>query len=802
MADNQIELLLKVTTENTQAIDKLRADVEQLGNTASTAVSSNAKLEQSLVSLGNEAEKMGKKTKQATDALLNIRNLYFASFLFNQIQNSIQMVGEALIGVTYGATQWNKEIENVQVQFGFTNKETVGLELSLKNVGRGIGDVDQGLRMFTLRMYEAGKGTGYGADAMKMLGYSAAEARRIGLLPTGESLNILIERMRELETTAERNTIAVKLFGRSAVSMMPVVEEGLAAGRAQAELFESALTDLEQYVSGRALFSFREFSRSVEALGHHFGLVSSEMLGPMAHATASLAQGMSASIKEAFPIIEDELGKQRMWWDKLADGIKNAYAEYTKWATAGYYAGKVKDIKDEAVNMMKEKLAYKMFPGQTGPSEQEVQNEVAAYVKQRVHDLINNNFTGTKTVGPGIYPGEASGGLFRGESGGPMSSLDDIEAVDAAFDTALSKIQARVQLKVYTIKDALDALIQLMQKAETQDQLDRLYAVMEKYNSIGGNVENPFYGKYPGAGRMTSVPDTVAYRDFKFGSYPSKAEGTFDMSLTGDKRDKAAREAMMKTQTDEQMIENLGLANDKTAKLVFTLENYNEVIANATDSTGLIHEALLMWGAGLTVVRENLYLGGDALYDFAYRLGTSLTSTLDNFFQDMLASAHNGTIKLASEWKKLIAALIDMTQREMMTSLSKAFSKMILGGMASGGGGGGFMSFVLPIVSLALGAINPFLGIAAGFGGKMIGSNFGGGGLESGSTDLWNPETGGFASDPNPITYGGGSNQAATINLTVNGGYFDTEDLMQLAATKLAPALNRTQAEGSARGYL
>jgi len=102
--------------------------------------------------------------------------------------------------------------------------------MSLREIGKDIGDVDQGMRMFTLRMYQAAQGSGYGADALKKLGYSAKEAKELGLMPIGESLDILINKMNGIENVAQRNTVAVMLFGRSAITFMPLIEEGLKKG--------------------------------------------------------------------------------------------------------------------------------------------------------------------------------------------------------------------------------------------------------------------------------------------------------------------------------------------------------------------------------------------------------------------------------------------------------------------------------------------------------------------------------------------------------------------------------------------
>jgi len=829
---NLLELVVRTIDQSSSKLNEIKTSVQGIGDAASKQTGQISQLEVGLKQLENQAEKTGKAAKNMEQNLLNIRNLYFLSFLWSNLSYYGGQLIETFVGMSTGAAKWNREIQNVQTQFGFTNKEAVGLQISLQDVGRNIGDIDQGMRMFTLRMYEASKGTGHGADAMARLGYTSKEAKDIGLLPTGQALDKVIERMQNLGSTAERNTIAVAMFGRSAVTMMPIIERGLEAGRVQAELFESTFTSLEQFVSGRALDSFREFSRSAEAMGRHIGIVATEALLPLATMASQVMEAMSRHVKSAMPIIEEDFGlKSRDQGGGLGKWFADNIDKASEFLIKLHDTQRVLEVIDSLHNKGPSSAGFGWDWGtmsfqKHGASAGASYDEIMGAIYDKFGSRIPRK--GVPGQGTGILEGMKGGslissaGVFEGAPGGPMTSLDELTQVDLTFDRNLQLIQDKITFKALTIAQAVQQLQTLLTHAENQEQASKVYGALSQVRSMGGNVKNPWANAYPGAGAMTYVPTDIVSG---FRSTPLISASPGDdlarvLQRTNASGDPLSADQMannlaksLKKENIDELNKSLALSNDKFMRMVMQFDNWTAVTDRMTDSLGHVSEEGVAFVSGLEAVRQNLFLGGNAMYDFAYNIAQGVSNALNDGFEEVYKMLENGTFKLKNAMQKLVESLVQNVQHEMLMTLSKLMANKILGGASGSGAGFSPWGFATAI----LGMVNPLLGLGAGLAGQVVGS-FGGGYKDPGGSGGW--------SGVNDPTYGVGSGVGGTLvgppspgsnmvsspkstgaqvyvapgAVQVSGGLMDTDYVKEAITNSLAYMVNKAMAEGAVRG--
>lgn len=831
--DNVIKLIVEAVDKASQNIDKINKRLDALGSTAAKQTASVGQLESGLGKLEGQMEKTTTAAGKMQDSLLSIRNLYFLSFLYNNITHHGGELVRNFAELSTGAAQWAREMKNVQVQFGFTNLETVGLEISLKTLGRSVGDIDQGLRMFTLRMYEASRGSGYGADMMRKLGFNMKEMKEIGLLPTGQALDRVIARMQELQSTAERNTVAVMAFGRSAVTMMPLVEEGLQTGREQAQQFEVQLSELESLVGTRALFAFREMSMSLEAMGRHFGILQSEFMTPFATAIGQLAQAMSRHLRTAVEETQVDMGGLAGQVDKVTSSVTALIAKLSEYA-----AKKREADRNESFTKDTQSTAWWMMF--TSTDDEKVRDQkIIDYVKSRINEYRNQTEGKNLGIGPNV---------FEGVGAGPGSSIDTLLEVDASFEEALAKIDTQVRLHIINLQQAVDQLQTLMKQATTAGQRDMIYGTMSRYRDVEGGTPNPFYGNvttpygtfnFPGSPK--NIPNNIGvpglnYLKPGFQGYSLTERGFAmnDPALKDSERAASVRNSLLKAEDPEKLIEKMDLLHTGVLSLIADMDDWFEIVEKCTDAQGTLNESTLAFVAGIENVRRNLYLGGNEMYDFAYRLARGIADALDDGFQDIYTMMQKGTLTLKNGAQTLINALINNVHRELIRRLSLAMTDAILRAVSgaraassSGGGGFGFLGMLAPVIGL----INPVAGVIAALGTQVIGGMTGtpptynlpgttGGTVQNNGSGPAGP--GGYSQpgntyvpppyNPSPAfpTISAGSRTTSPaytspnmvnvkVDLQVNGGLFDVKDLGDMVTDTLIPAIAQAQAEGRVR---
>jgi hypothetical protein len=125
------------------------------------------------------------------------------------------------------------EIAKTSKQIGINAQRLQELRLSANLAGASNAELNTGLRLLTKNADDAAKGTGEFAEDFERLGVTVTDAK--GNLKSADELLLEVaDGMQQLSTDSERTALAQSIFGRSGAKLVPLLNQGSEAIRAQA----------------------------------------------------------------------------------------------------------------------------------------------------------------------------------------------------------------------------------------------------------------------------------------------------------------------------------------------------------------------------------------------------------------------------------------------------------------------------------------------------------------------------------------------------------------------------------------
>lgn len=112
-------------------------------------------------------------------------------------------------------------------KLGISVEKLTQMQYAAKLSNMEAGQFNVGLKFLSKNMDEAGKGTGETAETFKKFGISVKDSTG-KLRPTDEVLLALSDKFKAMPDGAQKTATAMKIFGRSGMDMIPMLNEGAA----------------------------------------------------------------------------------------------------------------------------------------------------------------------------------------------------------------------------------------------------------------------------------------------------------------------------------------------------------------------------------------------------------------------------------------------------------------------------------------------------------------------------------------------------------------------------------------------
>jgi len=187
----------------------------------------------------------------------------------------------ALAGIGGLGYMIKKQMETIDAtaklsdRIGMATEHLVGLQYGAKIMGVETESLNKALEYFSKGLGEASKGIGESKYALDALGLSAEEL--VAKSPH-EAIRTIADEMSKLKTQTEKTFAAQKLFGRSGIQMVNILQEG-----------SSAIDKLQKEAEGLGLTFSRWDAAQVEAANDAFYRMRSVFTGLSRQVTIQLA---------------------------------------------------------------------------------------------------------------------------------------------------------------------------------------------------------------------------------------------------------------------------------------------------------------------------------------------------------------------------------------------------------------------------------------------------------------------------------------------------------------------------------
>ena len=213
--------------------------------------------------LEREIEKAKSKQKQFEKELRQVGNvkLKALSEQFKSVGNNLVQAGQALSGLSKAAAGVDVAIGALAVKSGMAADELNTMSkvtgISVENLQKykaaadlvdvSVETIANSQKKMKQSMYSAQQGSGAAAEAYKTLGVAVVDANG-DLRSQDEVFTEAIQALGQLENETERDALAMKIFGKSASDLNPLIEDNGETYKRVADIFnknELSLVDQE-----------------------------------------------------------------------------------------------------------------------------------------------------------------------------------------------------------------------------------------------------------------------------------------------------------------------------------------------------------------------------------------------------------------------------------------------------------------------------------------------------------------------------------------------------------------------------
>jgi hypothetical protein len=244
-----------------------------------------------------------------------------------RVRRSIMSVQGALVALGVGAglkimAGQIDDLAKASSRLGLTVNELQSLQFAASQTGASAEELEKGLTRFNRSISEASTGIGTGLRSFEALGISVTDAAG-NLRPTNELLNLTADRLKQIESPADRVRVAFDLFGRSGVNLINTLQNGSAEVNKLREQFNAVtieLTENQAKAVETANDNFDKLGQVLKSIGNQ---ITATFLPVLAKVSEFIIVNLLKAISAA-------IGKLRGFLNSIVDLAKTVNVEMTK----------------------------------------------------------------------------------------------------------------------------------------------------------------------------------------------------------------------------------------------------------------------------------------------------------------------------------------------------------------------------------------------------------------------------------------------------------------------------------------
>lgn len=303
---------------------------------------------------------------------------------------------------------------------GISTEKLGGLEHAARLTDVSTQSLEKGLKKLASSAVEAAGGNAAANNQFKALGISVTDAHG-KLLPLDSVLGKVADRFAATKDGPEKAAMAVKLFGRAGMDMIPILNQG-SAGIAQ--LTEEAKR-MGKTLSADEAESFEHFQQTVIRLQEKVeGLATTfaKALIPELENTFDVLEGQGpnalSSMEEAGKGVVKVLNEVLMWLYRIASGFSEAFAMEERYEQGVY------KLMPDFLKSEREKADEKKLPDAIAKDHNRAESfdkkadDLDFLIENGVPRMVKRRFNGPKTA----RDGEPSMGIPEHEDKGRLAA--------------------------------------------------------------------------------------------------------------------------------------------------------------------------------------------------------------------------------------------------------------------------------------------------------------------------------------------------------------------------------------------
>lgn len=185
-----------------------------------------------------------------------------------------------------------EDLNTLSAITGLSTEELQKIEYASNLIDVSGDKINDALKDLSMNMYDASQGTGEATEAFALLGFSVTDGAG-KLKESGPAFYDIIDRLNGVKNETERNALAMKIFGESAVDLAPLIKAG-------SQVLKDYGDDAERaglIMSQDALDGANEFNKALDIL-------KSTVEGVRDKIGVELAGKLTAFVENVTPMIE------------------------------------------------------------------------------------------------------------------------------------------------------------------------------------------------------------------------------------------------------------------------------------------------------------------------------------------------------------------------------------------------------------------------------------------------------------------------------------------------------------------
>ena len=211
--------------------------------------------------------------------------------LWNKFAGAVESCASKLFGFITNAAATADELNTLSKITGLTTEELQKFDYASNLIDVSQDKLRDALKDLSKNMYDASQGTGEAKEAFTSLGFSVTDGA--GKLKTsGQAFYDIIDRLKEVKNETERNALAMKIFGESAVELAPLIKAG-----------SQVLKDYGDDAERAGLIMSQETLDGANKFNDALDTLKSTLTAVGAAIGAELAEKLTALVEKLTPLI-------------------------------------------------------------------------------------------------------------------------------------------------------------------------------------------------------------------------------------------------------------------------------------------------------------------------------------------------------------------------------------------------------------------------------------------------------------------------------------------------------------------